>query len=497
MPVARDPIAGAVVLKGRILGVHVQGALVSRRDFVVTPKRVLSDADLQALRRAMGEAVVAPGEPKYERLRVPWNTLFDRKPGAIVRCADKSDVMAAVAFASERDLLLSVRGGGHDFAGNSVCDGGLMLDLSRMRGVSVDPDARRAQAGGGATWRDMDHATQPFGLATTAGTGSGAGVAGVTLGGGTGHLARRQGLALDNLVAAQVVTAGGELLQASDDENSDLFWAIRGGGGNFGVATSLEYRLHPVGPEVLAGQLFHPFPDAPEVLRFYRDFMAKAPDTLQCYAFLVRVPPMEPFPRAHHGEMALSLLVAWTGDPEEGAEIVRPLRKHGVPFLDGVVRQPYLVLQQAFDEAMGPGKRWYSRAHYLDRLSDEAIDTALDCAREMPGPFSSAYFEPLGGAVNRVAADATAFPHRSAFCGFHVVAGWESGDDEQALTAWTRDFQRAMAPHANGGVYVNLLAHDEGDRVRAAYGKNFDQLVELKRKWDPDNLFQVNQNIAP
>jgi FAD/FMN-containing dehydrogenase len=372
-----------------------------------------------------------------------------------------------------------------------------MVDLSSMTGVRVDPDAKTAQVQAGATWGDFDHEAQAFGLATTGATVSTVGVAGCTLGGGTGHLARKCGLSLDNLISADVVTADGSFVHASEEENPDLFWGLRGGGGNLGVVTSFEFRLHEVGPEVLTGQILHPMADAAEGLRFYRDFMADAPDALQAYAFFVHVPPIPAVPEHYHGETALDFVVTYAGDQETGEEVFRPLRAFGDPILDAVRPQPYTALQQTFDEGVPKGQRCYSKAHYLDALPDAALDTVVEHVDPLPGPFSMVYFEPMGGAIGRVDPTATAFPHREAAYGFHVLTGWSDADQDAEIMDWTRDFHSAMAPYASGGVYVNLLGADEEARVPSAYGHNHDRLARLKNKYDPENLFRINHNVAP
>ena len=452
---------------------------------------------LQSLQAQVRGDVVVPGDAGYDEARAPWNGRFDRHPAIIVRCNDAGDVAAAVDFARTQGLALGVKGGGHDFAGNSVCEGGLAIDLSRMNSVQVDPVARIARVGAGATWGDVDRATQAFGLATPGATVSTVGVAGFTLGGGVGHLGRKHGLACDNVVAAQVVTADGRLVRAGEGENPELFWAIRGGGGNFGVVTAFEFRLHEAGPEVLAGQIVYRFEDAAAVLRHYRDFMASAPDEIQCWAFLLRLPPLPVFPEELHGQPALDLVVCHAGAVADAWHDVLPLRQFGRPILDAVEPQSYVALQQAFDPGMPKGQRWYSRAHYLRVLPDAAIATLLEHAERLPGPFTTAYLGAEGGAGGRIDRAATAFPHRDAAFSLHVFPGWTDPGDDADIMRWAREVHRAMAPHATGGIYVNMLAEDEADRVGAAYGANYERLARLKRLWDPQNLFRGNHNIRP
>lgn len=444
--------------------------------------------------RTEGE-VLLPGDPGYDEVRAVWNGRFDPSPPVIVRCEGPTDVAVALSVARKIGMPLSVKGGGHSYAGHSMADGALAIDLSTMNAVRVDREARIAIVGPGATWGDFDGAAQEHGLATTGGTVSTVGVAGYTLGGGTGYLARKYGLGLDNLVAAEVVVADGRVLRASEEENADLFWALRGGSGNFGVVTSFEFRLHAVGPEVVSVQSFHPFENAAEVLRFYREYMEGAPDEVTAYTFALRVPPAEPFPEQQHGEVTIALVACHCGDTEEGEAALQELRDFGDPMVAVLQRVPYASLQQSFDAGMQKGQRWYSRAHYLSTLSDEAIETMVRYTEQMPGPVTMAYFEPLGGAIANVDPGATAFPHRDAQYSVHILPGWTDPADDAPVMRWAREFHEAMAPHATGGVYVNLLARDEAERVPAAYGANYERLTRLKAIWDPDNLFRSNHNI--
>ncbi|HET8819554.1 MAG TPA: FAD-binding oxidoreductase [Xanthomonadaceae bacterium] len=446
--------------------------------------------------RLQGELLLR-GDPGYDPARTLWNARLDRHPALIARCHDADDVVTALAFASEHALPLSVKGGGHDFAGNSVRDGGLTLDLSPMDAVRVDAQARIAQVGPGARWADVDHATQAVGLATPGATVSTVGVPGFVLSGGIGHLARRHGAACDNLVGADVVLASGEKVRATAAENPELLWALRGGGGNFGVVTSFELQLHPVGPEVCAGQLVYRYEDAAAALRHYRDFMATAPDAVQCWAFLLRLPPLPAFPEALHGQPALDFVVCHAGSPAEAEADLAPLRAFGTPVIDAISAVPYVALQQAFDAGMPHGRRWYSRAHYLRALPDAAIDTLLQHAQRLPGESTTVYLGAEGGAIGRVERDATAFPHRDAAFSLHVFPGWCDAGDDADIMRWAREVHRAMAPYATGGVYANMLADDEQDRVGAAYAGNYERLANAKRRWDPRNLFAGNHNVVP
>lgn len=456
---------------------------------------MLDSTTLQSLRNRIAGEVIGPGDSGYDDARSSWNGRFDPRPAVVARCRDARDVVAAVAVAREHGLPLSVRSGGHSYAGQAIGDGAVAVDLAGMDDVVVDPERRTARVGPGATWADVDREAQAHGLATTGATVSSVGVAGFTLGGGSGYLARRHGLGLDNLLSVEIVVADGRVLGASEAENPDLFWALRGGSGNFGVVTSFELRLHPVGPEVVTAQAFHPIAHAPDVLRFYREFMDASPAEVTVYAFALRVPPVEPFPAPQHGDPALALVGCHCGDVDGGRVALEPLVRYGDPLLAGSQTVPYTAAQQAFDAGMPAGLRWYTRAHYLDALSDDAIDTFARHAESLAGPFTMAYFEPFGGAIGRIAPDATAFPHRHAAHGLHILPGWTDPADDAALISWARDFHRAMAPHATGGGYVNLLAGDEADLVQTAWGTNSERLARLKAQYDPENLFRVNHNI--
>lgn len=442
--------------------------------------------------------LLGPDDDGYDEVRAVWNGRFDRRPALIARCASTADVAAAVRFARAEGMAISVKSGGHAYAGNTVGEGGLLIDLGLMNGVSVDADARIAAVSGGAVWRDVDEATQAHGLATPAGTVSNVGVAGFTLGGGAGWLTPKHGLAVDNLVSAEVVTADGDVVEASEAENPDLLWGLRGGAGNVGIVTRFDLRLHPFGPEVFAGQIMHPVERAGEMLRFFRDQMRDAPDDLAAFFFFLRVPPLEFFPEEHHGKIAIDFVLTWLGPVEEGEAALAPFRRFEDPIFDMVGPQPYLVLQQSFDAGMAPkGNRWYSRFHYMDALTDEAIDTIVGGIEPLPGEFTTVYLASESGAPGRVASDATAFPHRGDGYSIHIFPGWVDPSADEAVMDWARGFGDAVAAHANGGVYVNMLAEDEGTRIAAAYGDNFRRLAEVKAKWDPENVFRMNHNVPP
>lgn len=445
----------------------------------------------------MSMNVIRPGDDGFDVARRIWNGRFDERPAVIVRCRNAEDVRGAVQLGRTEGLELSVRSGGHDYAGNSVREGTLVIDLSQMQGLEIDTERRVAVTQPGVRWAAFDRESQAVGLVTPGGTVSTVGVAGFTLGGGSGYLSRKLGMGADNLVAADVVTADGRLVRASEEANADLLWGLRGGSGNFGVVTSLELRLHPLGPEVLAGQIVYPYDRAREVLRGYRDFMMNAPDELQCYAFVVRVPPVDPFPESVRGRPAIFLVLCYGGPPVEGEEIARPLSELGEPLLAAVGPQPYVVAQQAFDAGMGPGNRWYSKAHYFRSLPDVAIDAFIEHAERLPGDFTVVYLGREGGAIGRVAPSATAFPHRDAAFSLHIFPGWVDPARDEEIMSWARTFHQATARWATGGVYVNLIDRDEADAARTAYGRNRERLAELKAEWDPENVFHMNHNVAP
>lgn len=442
--------------------------------------------------------LLTPEDPGYEEARTLWNAMIDERPALIARCTGAADVRAAVNFAREHGLLLSVHGGGHNVAGKAVCDGGLMIDLSPMNAVRVDPETRTARVGGGAVMADLDHEAQAFGLATTGGIVSTTGVAGLTLGGGLGYLSRKHGLVHDNLVAADVVTADGRLVHASEEENAELFWGLRGGGGNFGVATSFGFELHELGPEVLNVRLLYPCEAAPEALRFYRDFMAGAPNGVQLYVALVRGTPEFGIPEPLHGKTLLAFRGLYAGDLDEGREAFRPLREFGDPIADVTQPIPYTAHQKQADDLYRGGHRNYWKSDFYDSLSDGFIEAVMEHGDPLPSAYSTVFWEWMGGAIREVPPDATAFAHRDAAFSFTVAPKWEDPGRDEEMIGWARSFHDAVEPYAAEGVYVNYMDQDEGeDRVADAYGDRYERLVALKNEWDPGNLFRVNQNIEP
>ena len=447
-------------------------------------------------RQGFRGAVFREGDAGYDEARTVWNAMVDRKPALVVRPTGAADVMHAVDYARENGLPLSVKGGGHNIAGTAVCDGGLMIDLSGMNEVRVDPEARTARVGPGATLGDMDHETQVFGLAAPGGVVSTTGVAGLTLGGGFGWLSRKYGLAVDNLRSVDVVTAAGELVHASEDENADLLWGIRGGGGNFGIVTSFEFDLHEVGPEVLFGPIVYRFEDAPDVFRNYREFAREAPRECCVWVDSLTAPPLPFLPEEYHGTNVLSVAAFYAGDLEEGERVLAPLREYGDPIADAVAPTPYTVVQSILDDLYAAGARNYWTSQNFTELTDDVIDTVVGLVERLPTPQSDVLIHQVGGAINDVAPDATAYPHRDAEFIVSPGARWEDPSDDDACIAWVRECREALAEHATGGVYVNFVSEGE-ERERAAYGENYDRLVELKNEYDPGNLFRMNQNVVP
>jgi hypothetical protein len=421
------------------------------------------DAAIQSLQESLRGELLRSGDRGYDAARTVWNAMVDRRPALIARCAGTADVIAAVKFATEHGLLVSVKGGGHGVAGMAVCDGSLMIDLSPMNGIEVDAARRTARAGGGATWGEFDRETQAHGLATTGGIVPSTGVAGLTLGGGLGYLMRRFGLACDNLLSADVVTADGELLTASADEHPDLFWGLRGGSGNFGVVTSFEYQLHAVGPTILGGMVAYPLSRAKEVLHFYRQFAKAAPDDLTTYAAFVTPPG---------GETVAALFCCYCGPLDKGEEVIRPLRSLGSPVQDVLGPMPYVAQQRLFDGAFPAGSYYYAKAGSLADLTDEAIEVFAEYAATKPSPLSGVLVQTVCGAASRVDSDATAFPHRRLPYAPVIVSQWFDTATSERNVGWARDFWKALDPLAGGGVYVNDLSYDDADRVRTAYGAN-------------------------
>ncbi len=457
-----------------------------------------SDSDRETAFEDLDERLrgdlLRPGDRGYDEARRVWNARVDREPAAIARCSGPADVIAGVEAVRETDLPLSVKGGGHHVSGAAVCADGLTLDLSRMGWVRVDPDAGTARVGAGATWGDVDHETQAFGLAVPGGQDPNIGVAGLTLGGGVGWLSPKHGFTCDNLLSADVVTAGGELVRASPDSNPDLFWALRGGGGNFGVVTAFEFQLHAVGPEIFAGTLVYPHGDLPAVARRYRDFIETAPREVRILFGSMVLPDASVYPESVRGERAAMLICFYAGPPEAGREVLAPLREAGEPLMDSLRGRPYKSFQRAGNTE--GSMRTDLRSQYLSTLSAEAIATVRDHVGRAPSAGATVFVSPRTGAQTDPPPDATAYPHRGPAHHVLVEARWSDPARDAEHEAWVREFHEALAPHTNGEVEMNFLTADEpAERVRAAYGDNYDRLAALKREWDPGNLFSNPQTV--
>ena len=440
--------------------------------------------------------VIAPGDEGYEDARKVHNGMIDRRPAVVVRVANAGDVMTAIRYARDNSLDLSVRGGGHSGPGFGTNDGGIVIDFSRLRGVRVDPAARTARADAGVTWGDFNSATHAFGLATTGGLISTTGIAGLTLGGGIGYLTRGHGLSLDNLVSADVVTADGKFLVASEDENADLFWAIRGGGGNFGVCTSFEYRLHPV-KDVYWGPMFYEIEEAANLLDFFRDYVKDAPREMGLFPAFQIAPPLPFIPEDRHGDMFAAIVACWSGDPAEGERQFKAFHDLAEVKAELVGPVPYPAINMAFDDLFPKGIRQYWKGNFVKELTDDAIAVHVEHGPKAPTVSSTMHLYPIDGACHDVAQDATAFGHRDANFAMVLISGWDDPSDDAANIRWVRDYSDAIAPHSEAGGYINFMDEDDNTRVRTNYGSNYDRLVEIKRKYDPDNVFRICQNIAP
>lgn len=443
--------------------------------------------------------VLRPGDEGYDEARALWNGFIDRRPALIVRCTGAADVVDAVNFAREQNLTLSIKAGGHNVAGNAVNDDGIVIDLSQMNGVHVDPASRTVRAQGGATWGDCDREAQLFGLAVPGGVVSTTGVAGLTLHGGVGHLRRKHGLSIDSLRSVDIVTADGELRRASPTENEDLFWAVRGAGSNFGVVTSFEFEAHPVGPTVMVAALFYRFEDATSILAAWRDFMAGAPEELSSLAICWSVPAAEPFPPEHHGKPTVVVAAVYAGSLDEGEQVVQPLRELGEPLVDLSGPWPWLALQSGFDALFPKGELRYWKSRALTDLTEEAIADIVDFASRRPTPQTDVVVWHHGGAMSRVGDSETAYAGRDAPFLVTPEASWTDPADTDDALAWARGLWDAMERHSTGGLYLNFPGFGEEKEalVRAGYGANYERLTELKAKYDPENLFRMNLNITP
>ena len=451
----------------------------------------------EELRGAIKGRVLATKDSGYEEARQVWNAMIDRRPAVIVQCVQADDVPPAISFARKNRLELSIRGGGHNIGGYALCDNGVTIDFSRMRKVRVDAEKRRAYVEPGATLADLDEATQAHGLAMPVGINSTTGIAGLTLGGGFGWLTRKYGMTIDNLVSVDVVTAEGKKIRASANENGDLFWAVRGGGGNFGVVTQFEFQLFPIGPEIVAGLIVFPFNQAKQILTKYRQFVDSAPEELNVWVVLRKAPPLPFLPETVHGKEVVVLPVFYCGAVAEADKLIAPLRDFGTPLGEHIGPQPYVQWQKAFDPLLTPGARNYWKSHNFTELADGALNSAIEFAGKLPSPQCEIFIGLIAGAPNRVAPNAMAYGHRDARFVLNVHGRWDEAADDEKGIGWAREFFKASAPYASAGAYVNFMTAEEGGRVAAAYGSNYERLVEIKRRYDPENVFHFNQNIKP
>jgi FAD/FMN-containing dehydrogenase len=458
----------------------------------------LEPTTIDTLKAGVRGPVLVPGDAGYDDARAVWNGMIDRKPAVIARCRGTADVVACVNVARETGVPVTIKGGGHNIAGLAVCDGGITLDMSLMRGVFVDPDARIAHAQAGCLLGDVDRETQVHGLAAVLGFVSETGVAGLTLGGGFGYLTRSHGWTSDNVVSMRVVTADGRVVRASADENADLFWGLCGGGGNFGVVTDFEYKLYPVGPEVMAGAVAWRGEDAPAVLEMYAKVMETAPPGFVCVAGLRMAPPAPWLPAEYHGKLIVALFPIHTGSVQEGKKIVAPMKAFGKPIGDVVQPRPYTQQQSLLDPTQPRGRRYYWKSEYLPGLTPALFDTFIAHGKRILSPHSAVLLFPLGGALGALPAEHSAVGNRDASFALNIAGSWESAADDAANITWARDAWEDLREFSTGGTYINFQTEDEGDeRIRAAYGDNYDRLVKVKTAWDPHNLFCVNKNIVP
>lgn len=453
---------------------------------------------IEAFRNQLRGDLILPGDEKYDEARRIYNAMIDKHPALIARCRDTADIIASVVFARDNDLLVSVRSGGHNGPGLALCDGGLVIDLSGMKGIHVNPKERSVRVQPGANWGDVDHATHAFGMATVSGIISTTGVGGLTLGGGFGYLTRKYGLTIDNLLSADVVLADGKFVTASADENPDLFWGIRGGGGNFGIVTSFVFRLHPV-HTVYGGPMLWSLDQAEEVLTWYRDFLPSAPDDLTGFFAVMTVPPGPPFPENLHNKKVSGIVWCYTGPMEKAETVFRPIRTIGPPVLDLVGSLPYPVLQGLFDGLYPPGNQWYWKGDFVRDINDEAVKRHIEHARMLPTPQSTMHLYPIDGAVQRVGKQDTAFSYRDVVWSEVIVAVDPDPANNERMIKWADDYWKALHPFAAdaGGAYVNFMMEEGQERIRASYQENHPRLVDLKNKYDPENFFHMNQNIKP
>jgi len=457
---------------------------------------MVDEAAVEEFKASLRGELIQPSDESYDEARKVYNGMIDRRPRMIARCADVADVITAVNFGRENDLLIAIRGGGHNGGGLGICDDGLVIDLSLIKYTRVDPAARTVRVGGGCTWGDVDHATHALGLATPTGIISTTGVGGLTLGGGMGYLTRKCGLTIDNLLEADIVLADGRFVTASAEENEDLFWAIRGGGGNFGVVTSFLFNLHPIHMDY-AGPMLWPLEQATEVMQWYREFITQAPDDINGFFTFLVVPPGPPFPEHLHNKKMCGVVWCYTGPAEQAETTFKPIRSFGPPALDLVGPMPHPQLQSMFDELYPPGLQWYWRADFFNELSDEAIALHVKYGSEIPTMHSSMHLYPINGAAHRIGKTDTAWSYRDATWAQVIVGVDPDPTNNEQIIAWTKEYWDALHPHSAGGAYVNFMMDEGEERIKASYRDNYDRLVEVKKQFDPTNLFRVNQNIRP
>lgn len=459
--------------------------------------KTLTQENIENFSATLHGRLITSKDSDYDDVRSIWNGMIDRCPDLIAQCSGTADVVSCIKFATDTGVDFSVRSGGHNIAGSSIRDNGLMIDLSTMNSVFVDSKKRIAYVEPGATLGDVDHETQFYGLATSLGINSTTGIAGLTLGGGFGWLSRKYGMTVDNLIAAQVVTANGESIRVNEDEHADLFWAICGGGGNFGIVTRFEFQLHSVGPQIFSGLIVLPFDTAKTTLQKYRDYTADLPDELSIWAVIRKAPPLPFLPEEFHGKEVVVMAFLYVGDEKSGLELIEPVRKFAEPYGEFFGMMPYQDWQQIFDPLLTPGARNYWKSHNFDTLSDATIDIVVEYASKIPSAPSEIFIAQMGGYTSRQALDKTAYVHRKANYIMNVHARWDSSDDDELCIGWARAFFNSATPHAMGGAYVNFMTQEEDDRVPSAYGENYTRLTEIKEKYDPKNIFNLNQNIKP
>jgi FAD/FMN-containing dehydrogenase len=458
----------------------------------------LKQDEFDGFRMRLRGPVLVPGNAGFEESRTVWNGMIDRSPAAVVRCLGNADVIACVQFARERNILLSIKGGGHNIAGLAVADGALMLDMSLMRGVWVDPRRKIAHAQAGCLLGDVDRETQLYRLAAVLGFVSLTGIAGLTLGGGFGYLTRRLGWTADNIVGMDIITADAQMVRASSDDNVDLFWGLRGGGGNFGVVTGIDYILYPVGPEIVGGMVAWPATEAPKVLELYRTFSEQAPPELTLVALMRPAPPAPWLPKEMHGKPIVALLACYSGDPGEGEKIVAPLKSFGHPLGDVLIRRPYVQMQSLLDATQPKGRRYYWKSEYLSQIEPALCEKIVEHAAKIRSPHSAVILFPIGGALNRLADETSPAGNRDARYVLNITGAWEQTGDDSANIEWVRAAWNEMKKFSTGGTYINFLTDDEGaERTAAALGRGLARLGEVKAKWDPQNMFRTNKNIKP